>query len=189
MTRFHIAALMIVTLCSSAAPVAAQSPWPKTPPSWPGAPRRPGLPSLPARATSLDDVPRQVVSATPGSFLTLSPNVEYELRTIPRLAIGVSTSRSLWTLGHLSTHRELLARFYPEGLAFNGFGVGIRAGESRISGVGRSRSIGVEGLFTTTPSKHAYLSMSFGARHIEGAPESIFGTFHPMVRASVGIGF
>lgn len=187
----HLCALLVVSLFATVAPAAAQSPWPRTPPEPPfgSAPRQRRAVPQPAAPVSIADVPRHALSFTPGAFLFLMPNAEYELRTVRYLTVGVSASRSIWMPGRMSSNREMLARVYPAGLAFNGVALGLRTGRTHIDGLGTFRSVGLEGIVTKTAAKRAYMSVSVGGRRVLGAPDGFFGAIQPMVRMNVGLGF
>jgi len=188
MLRLRFPGLLILALALLVADSAsAQSIWLRPQPLR-GMPRRP-----PVRQTqpppTIDEVPRHVVSTGPTALLFRLPNLEYEVRTSRYLTVGVSGSRTHWTLGHVSTNGEVFARLFPEGIAFHGFSVGMRTGYTHISDAGRFRSVALEGGYTVTSKKRAYMSMTMGARHILGGPDSIFGPNHPIFRMNVGVGF
>ncbi len=46
-----------------------------------------------------------------------------------------------------------------------------------------------EGGYTATPSKHAYVSITGGLRHLNGFPVNNTGEFQPIVRMNIGLGF
>ncbi len=188
MTRSLSPVLLVLALLASfPAPAAAQFPFPA--PDGVVQPRaRRGGPAFPT-ATSLDDVPRHVMSTNPGAWLFTLPSVEYELRTLSVLAVGASVSKSLWAIGHVTTNREVLARLYPAGLAFNGPVIGLRLGTSDVSDLGDFRSWAFEGGYTATPSKHSYISFTGGVRHLGGFPVNRVGEFQPVVRMNLGFGF
>lgn len=188
MTRWPSPALLVFTLVLAfAAPAAAQFRWPVPDGLGPSRPRRSG-PVFPTPA-SLDDVPRHVVSTNPTAWLLTLPTVEYELRTVPLLAVGASYSKSLWAIGHVTTNREVLARLYPAGMAFNGPMIGVRLGASHVSDLGDFGAWAFEGGYTATPGKHAYVSITGGLRHLNGFPVNNTGEFQPIVRMNIGLGF
>ena len=188
MTRWLSPALLVFTLVLAfASPVAAQFRWPVPDGLGQPRPRRSG-PVFTAPA-SLDDVPRHVVSTNPGAWLLTLPTVEYELRALPVLTVGASYSKSLWAIGHVSTHREALARLYPAGMAFNGPMIGLRLGASDVSDLGDFGTWAFEGGYTATPSRHTYVSLTGGLRHLNGFPVNATGEFQPIVRMSLGLGF
>lgn len=188
MTRLLSPALLVLALfVSFPAPAAAQFPFPIPDLVMPRPVRRP-TGSIPT-ARSLDDVPHHVLSTNPGALLFATPSVEYEFRALPFMTVGGGASTSWWTIGHLSKHRELLARVYPAGMAFNGASLGVRLGASHVSDLGEFRTWAFEGGYTATPSRHAYFSITAGVRHIGSRADSLFGEFQPIIRTNFGIGF
>lgn len=188
MTRLLSPALLILAVLGSfPAPAAAQFRWPVPDGLLQPRPRSSG-PVFTA-PVSLDDVPRHVVSTNPAAWLLTLPTVEYELRTLPVLAVGASYSKSLWAIGHVTTNREVLARLYPAGMAFNGPVIGLRLGAGDVSGLGDFQTWAFEGGYTATPRKHAYFSVTGGLRHLNGFPTNAAGEFQPIVRMSLGLGF
>lgn len=188
MTRLLSLALLVLTmLVSFPVPAAAQFPWTVPDVLVPRPPRRPS--SAMPRPNSLDDVPRHVVSTNPGALLFVTPSIEYELRTLPFLTLGAGASTTLWTFGHTAVNREALIRVFPAGMAFNGPSIGARVGATRISQVGDVRTWAFEGGYTSTPSRHTYVSLSGGIRHLDVGPSDGVGEFHPILRMNLGFGF
>lgn len=189
MTRSLSPVLLVLAILSSfPAPAAAQFPR-AVPDVVVQRPPRQGRSSLPPTATSLDDVPRHVVSTNPGALIFVTPSIEYELRTLPFLTLGAGASTTLWTFGHRSVNREALVRVFPAGMAFNGPSVGARVGSTRIAQVGDVRTWAFEGGYTATPSRHAYISFSGGVRHLDVGPYEGVAEFHPILRMNLGFGF